>query len=302
MTDPAGAPGPTQATPPGHSAPRTKVTPQRLVAAAGVACIVAVALPGGRDGDALRWWWQESAASAFGGFTTLLAVPLLVVGSFATSQRGPAIAGALLSIGAAATWALTVPGGVTAPLVVITALALLGCAALLADAEAWETMPALRWWTLGAALAALAIASINVARGEGRFADVTLAIGVSAAGLAAFASVLRWPARGEVDAPPSSAPSSSAPPRKSPSRLDRARSARRIAGAAIAIGLLVALAFVAVPVLDGWRSLALASARVAMLLVTGVAALGALLAASSGAVESELPGARDSLGAPGDSA
>lgn len=239
-------------------APRApRVTSQRLVTLVGIACLFAAIMPVDRGQGILRWWWQRDPATAFGGITALLALPLLLFGSFSARGHSAATSGALLAALSAAAWALALPTSTGAVLVVASSFALVGVAAewALARAGSGEGPDAvaraspLRWWSLGAGAAACAISILALATTPRHGIDLGVGIGAGASGaFSAIASGARFRAR------------------------------RPASIAAVALALFAAACMIIDPIAEGRRGDAVAAGRVVMLLVTTVAALAALLA------------------------
>lgn len=225
---------------------------QRLATLTGIAALLAVVLPSGRSAGALRWWWQGDPVSVLGGVAALLAMIVLLIASFSERPRGPGIVGTALALGAAATWALVAPASAAAVLVVITALAVSGCVIEVA-LPAPRAVPSTTrlGWTLGAAIATIAVAVLSIM--DLTTGRVPLVVSIGAGGAGALA--LLW-------------------------TIVPARARERVAllpMLAIGAALITAVAIVVAPIVGSARIEAVAAARIAMLLVTAIAALAAIL-------------------------
>jgi len=245
------------------------VRSSHLVAIAGVACLFAITLPDGRDGPTLRWWWQRDAVIVFGGLLALLALAMLLLGSFLRDGRGPAIVGASFAIASAAAAALAAPLDSGATLLVVSSFALIGSAALVAGGEPKRLHPAVRWWALGAGAATIILSVVAVFDDGGVRGSTLVACFAGAAGVACVASMATMstmPAAASAEQFASQGAHGHA-----------SRRARMLSQMAIAAGMAAALTLILTPLVNGRRPEAAAAARIVMLLVTAVAAMAVLL-------------------------
>lgn len=262
---------PETATPPPsaarHAMPVTRLAGLRLMTLTGVASLLAVVLPDARAAGALRWWWNHDPASALAGVTALLAAVVLIIATFVERPRGLGIIGSLLALAAAAIWAPVMPLTSGAVLLVVATLAVIGCAIEVAT-PAPRPMPSttLLGWTLGAAIATIAMASLSIFRlTAAEFAPIVSVTAGLAGALALLwvVQVSRHSAHAPAHAPHDARPRGHVLP-----------------VLAIGAAMIAALACIVTPVVQGERSGAVSAARVVMLLVTGCASLAALLVAA----------------------
>jgi len=251
------------------------VRSSHLVAIAGVACLFAITLPDGRDGPTLRWWWQRDAVIVFGGLLALLALAMLLLGSFLRDGRGPAIVGASFAIASAAAAALAAPLDSGATLLVVSSFALIGSAALVAGGEPQRLHPAVRWWALGAGAATIILSVVAVFDDGGVRGSTLVACFAGAAGVACVASMATMSTMSNMSNMPAAA--SAVQFASQGAHGHASRRARMLSQMAIAAGMAAALTLILTPLVNGRRPEAAAAARIVMLLVTAVAAMAVLL-------------------------
>lgn len=278
------------------------VHPRVILALTAFAALVAAALPGGSNLDSLRLWWNADPPTALAGVSCLLALPLLMIASWAANGRGAGMLGAALVMLGAILLGIADRPKCGSLLVAVGALASIGAVANIAsprnggagptnlrDEGASSTSagdgraPPMDWtvrWNLGAGAGLLLICVVQLARQSAAgpallsLAPPIPTVGALLLGAALFISGMLGRRKREIAE--STARAGANAHTASPADADTRR--RRAAIAAIVLAILLALLVPILALIAGDRATALAGARASMLAVAASASLGALFA------------------------